>query len=189
MRFVFLGPPGVGKGTQAKILCEKWGLPHISTGDILRRAIETGSPLGLKIKDIIDKGELVSDELVQSIVEDRLQMSDCHRGFVLDGFPRTLDQAVALAEYLEKTNCSLSAVVFFEIMEEALVARLEGRRSLEHRADDSAEVQRQRLKIYHDRTFPLLDYYTQRGLLLRIDSGGDVAQVSQRMLAAVDCFR
>ena len=189
MNLIFLGPPGAGKGTQAVRVCEQLGIPQISTGDILRRAIKNETPTGLAAKSYIDKGQLVPDSVVIDIVRERLVQDDCKNGYLLDGFPRTVAQAEALEGFAK-----IDAVVDINVSDEKLVARLSGRRvclscggtyhvsqlngsmtcakcgsELIQRADDKAETVLSRLTVYHAQTEPLIDFYTQRGLLKEID--------------------
>ena len=189
MNVIFLGPPGAGKGTQAVRVCERLGIPQISTGDILRRAMKEGTPTGLAAKAYVDKGELVPDSVVIDIVRERLAQDDCKAGYVLDGFPRTVPQAQALAEF-----ATIEAVIDIEVSDETLTERLSGRRvcpacgatfhtsklngstvcdkcgaELIQRNDDKAETVLSRLKVYHAQTAPLIDYYESKGLLRKVD--------------------
>ena len=189
MNVVFLGPPGAGKGTQAVRVCERLGIPQISTGDILRKAIREQTETGLKAKSYIDQGLLVPDEVVIDIVRERLAMPDCQNGYILDGFPRTVPQAQALAGFAR-----IDAVIDIEVSDEQLVARLSGRRvcpacgatfhvsslggrtacdkcgaELVQRNDDKAETVLNRLNVYHAQTAPLIDYYGSQGLLKSVD--------------------
>ena len=189
MNVIFLGPPGAGKGTQAVRVCERLGIPQISTGDILRRAIKEQTPTGLAAKSYIDKGQLVPDSVVIDIVRERLEHDDCKNGYLLDGFPRTVLQAEAL-----ETFAKIDAVIDIDVSDEKLVERLSGRRvclscggtyhvsllggsttcakcgeQLIQRDDDKAETVLSRLSVYHAQTAPLIDFYTQRGLLKAVD--------------------
>ncbi len=188
MNIIFLGPPGAGKGTQAQRICETLGIPQISTGDILRRAIKEETPTGLKAKAYIDAGKLVPDEVVIDIVRDRLEQEDCKAGYILDGFPRTVPQAEALADFAR-----IDAVVDLDVADENLVQRLSGRRvclncgatyhvstmksdccnhcgqALVQRDDDKPETVLSRLKVYHEQTAPLVSYYQDKNLLHVID--------------------
>ena len=150
--YILLGPPGAGKGTQAKIFSSKVGLPHISTGDMLRESMKAGTEIGNCVKAIVDSGQLVSDELMVKIIEDRLSKIDCQKGFILDGFPRTIPQAENLDSLLKTKGETLTAAVLFDIKMTTLLSRLEARRQTESRVDDSTETQRERLKVYEAST-------------------------------------
>ncbi|MDO5298151.1 MAG: adenylate kinase [Clostridia bacterium] len=205
MNVIFLGPPGAGKGTQAVRVCERLGIPQISTGDILRRAMKEGTPTGLAAKSYVDKGELVPDSVVIDIVRERLAQPDCQNGYVLDGFPRTVPQAQALGEF-----ASIDAVVNIEVSDEKLTARLSGRRvclscggtyhvstlngatacekcgaELIQRKDDKAETVLSRLAVYHAQTAPLIDYYAQRGLLKTVDGAQPMDACTAAILEAL----
>ena len=189
MKMIFLGPPGAGKGTQAVRVCERLGIPQISTGDILRRAIKDQTPTGLAAKSYIDKGQLVPDSVVIDIMRERLAQNDCANGYLLDGFPRTVPQAQALATFAD-----IDVVIDIEVSDEALTKRLSGRRvclacggtyhvatlngattcakcgaELIQRDDDKAETVLNRLSVYHAQTAPLIDFYTEKGLLKAVD--------------------
>lgn len=179
MKLVFLGPPGVGKGTQAKLYCKRKGFAHISTGDMLRREMEKGSDLGLEVKSVIEKGLLVSDELMMRLVEARLAEPDCQSGYVLDGFPRTIPQAQAFHAYLDRNAQKLDNAVLFDVSRDELYRRLEGRRALESRADDNIEVQKERIRVYEAQTAPLNDFYANKGLLVKIESSGTVDEIAE----------
>ena len=207
MKLILLGAPGAGKGTQAEILCKQLGIPTISTGNILRAAIKDGTPTGLKAKSYIDAGALVPDEVIIGIVDERLAQEDCKNGYILDGVPRTIAQA----EALEKAGISFDAVVSIEISEEEILRRMTGRRVCEacgssynvvavpprregicdncggkliQRKDDTPETVRERLKVYHKETEPLVDFYAQRGLLRPVQSSSKEA-TTQAILAAL----
>ena len=209
MKLILLGPPGAGKGTQAKMLMDRFGIPQISTGDILRAAVKEGTPMGLKAKGCMDAGELVPDEVVVGIVNERLQKPDCDNGFILDGFPRTVPQADALGASLERLNKPLDAVVSLNVDVEALIVRLTGRRTcrncgrgyhvtfdpsdsegicnacsgeLFQRDDDRESTIRKRLDVYHEQTVPLVDYYRSTGLLKELDGMQDIDIVQHQML-------
>ena len=167
-KLLFLGPPGAGKGTQANLFCKKFGLVHLSTGDLLRDEVSSGSVLGLKAAEIMNKGELVSDELVLSIVEGRLV--NINEGWLLDGFPRNVNQANALKNLLEKINHPLEAVISIQIADDVLIKRLLSR----GREDDNEEVIVNRLKVYREKTSPLIDLYSKQGLLVEIDGNADI---------------
>ncbi|MBI3213918.1 MAG: adenylate kinase [Mycobacterium sp.] len=179
MRIVLLGPPGAGKGTQAVQLSEKLGVPQISTGDLFRHNISTGTDLGLEAKKYLDAGDLVPATLTNALVDDRLNDPDAADGFILDGFPRSVEQAEALAEMLAKRGLKLDAVVEFRVPEDELVARLKGR----GRADDTEDVIRNRFKVYRDETAPLLDFYADD--LKTVDAVGSLDEVFARALRAL----
>lgn len=208
MKLILLGAPGAGKGTQAEILCKKLGIPTISTGNILRAAIKDGTPTGLKAKSYIDAGALVPDEVIIGIVNERLAQPDCQNGYILDGVPRTIAQA----EALEKAGIGFDAVVSIEIGEEEILSRMSGRRvcgacgssynvvaipprvegicdncggKLIQRKDDTPETVRERLKVYHMETEPLVDFYRQRGLLRPVRSADTKEATTQAILAAL----
>ena len=185
MRVVFLGPPGSGKGTQAKLLASRLGVPAISTGEILRAAVLERKPLGLQAKAIMDTGELVSDDLMVALIEDRTQQADARGGFILDGFPRTLAQASALEKMLSATGQSLSGVLNLSVPEPLLVDRMAGRAAAESRSDDAPATVRERLRVYREKTAPLVDYYRQRDLLADVDGVGTVDEVSARIDSAL----
>ena len=167
-KLLFIGPPGAGKGTQANLFCSKYGLSHLSTGDLLRDEVSSGSPLGLKASEVMNKGELVSDELVLSIVEGRLV--NINKGWLLDGFPRNVNQANSLQKLLEKINQPLEAVVSIQIADDYLMKRLLAR----GREDDNEEVIANRLKIYREKTSPLIDLYSKQGILVGIEGNADI---------------
>ncbi|MEZ5098487.1 MAG: adenylate kinase [Thermoleophilia bacterium] len=178
---LLLGPPGAGKGTQAKRLVATHGIPQIATGDMLREAIASGTELGLKVKPIVERGDLVPDELVIAVIRDRLERPDTAAGFILDGFPRTLPQAEALDVMLSEIGRTLSVVLEFQLDEEAAVERLLGRAGEEGRADDDAEVIRHRFVVYRERTLPLTAYYTERGVLVAVGADGAVDDVEREI--------
>ena len=205
MNVIFLGPPGAGKGTQAVRVCERLGIPQISTGDILRRAMKEGTPTGLAAKSYIDKGLLVPDEVVIAIVRERLAMEDCQKGYILDGFPRTVPQAEALAQFAK-----IDAVIDIEVSDEKLTERLSGRRvclncggtyhvstlggrttcekcgnELIQRNDDKAETVLSRLSVYHAQTAPLIDYYAKLGLIRTIDGAQPMEACFDAILSAL----
>ena len=167
-KLLFIGPPGAGKGTQASLFCTKYGLDHLSTGDLLRDEVASGSVLGRQASELMNKGELVSDELVLSIVEGRLV--NIKKGWLLDGFPRTVNQANSLKKLLEKINQPLEAVISIKITDDYLIKRLLAR----GREDDNEEVIANRLKIYREKTSPLIDLYTRQGILVGIDGNADI---------------
>ena len=179
MRVVLLGPPGAGKGTQAQKLSEKLGIPQISTGELFRSNIENGTKLGLEARRYLDAGDLVPSELTNQLVDDRLSDPDAANGFILDGFPRSLQQAKALHEMLERRGTDIDAVLEFRVSEDELLQRLKSR----GRADDTDEVILNRMKVYRDETAPLLDYY--RDQLKTVDAIGTMDEVFARALQAL----
>ena len=210
---IFLGPPGAGKGTQAKRISRSLGLAHVSTGDMLREHVSRGTPLGLKAMPIMERGDLVPDDMVLGMVAERLARPDCSCGFVFDGFPRTLAQAEELDKVLQRQGCGKPLVVHFVVDTEKLLRRLTGRRTcatggeiyniydqppkvdgrcdvdggeLIQRPDDTAEVIRGRLAAYESQTMPLVNYYRRRGVLVDIDGGEDVNAVARLLLQAVE---
>jgi len=185
MRLIILGPPGAGKGTQAARIADHHGIPAISTGDIFRANIKNETPLGLQVKEILASGGYVSDDVTNAIVEDRLAQDDCSGGFLLDGYPRTLAQVAALDGMLAAHGTSLDHVLELTVDDDAVVARLLKRAESEGRADDTEEVIRERMAIYHRETRPLSDTYRERGLLVEVDGLGEVGQVTGRILAAL----
>ena len=207
MRLILVGPPGAGKGTQAAKLIERLGVPHLSTGDMLREAVKQGTELGKKAEGFMKSGGLVTDELVIPIVVERLQQSDCAQGFILDGFPRTRPQAEALDVALKAAGVALDAVAVIEVPDEFIVERITGRRQdpvtntiyhmkfnpppaeiaarIVQRSDDTEEACRARLKKYHSETTPIVPFYEVQGLLRRVDGVGDPKEITQRLFAAL----
>lgn len=185
MQIIFLGPPGAGKGTQAKIFLDRAGIVQISTGDILRAAVAKGTDLGKQAKSFMDKGELVPDSVVIGIIEQRIQEPDCKKGFVLDGFPRTIEQAQALDAILEKLNIGIDHVVNFEVPDDELVKRLLGRAAQEGRSDDNPESIKNRLQIFKDKTQPLISYYEQKKKLRHISGLGTTTEIADKVKAVV----
>jgi adenylate kinase len=179
VRIVLLGPPGAGKGTQAQKLAEKLGIPHISTGDLFRDNISNATELGLQAKKYLDAGDLVPATLTNALVDDRIDAPDAADGFILDGFPRSVEQAEALNDMLAARNTKLDAVVEFRVSEEELLDRLKSR----GRADDTEEVILNRMKVYRDETAPLLDFYQDE--LKTVDAVGSVDEVFARALRAL----
>jgi adenylate kinase len=176
VRLVLLGPPGAGKGTQAEKLAEKLGIPQISTGELFRHNIGNGTKLGLEAKRYLDAGDLVPSELTNQLVDDRLDDPDVAGGFILDGYPRAVEQAKALREMLDRRGLQLDAVIEFRVSEDLLFDRLKGR----GRADDTDDVIRNRMKVYRDETAPLLDYYSDE--VQTVDAVGTVDEVFARAL-------
>jgi adenylate kinase len=216
MNLILLGPPGAGKGTQAKILAKKYGIPQISTGDILRSAVKSQSPMGVKAKACMDRGELVSDSVVVGIVEERLGMPDCSSGFILDGFPRTVAQADSLAIMLGKQGKTLDHVFSFMVDFDELLVRISGRRTcrncgkgyhilydpakvegicdecrgeLYQRDDDSADTVRNRLEVYVEQTSPLIDFYSSMQLLSPIPGVGTIEDIHGAVLKVLEGTR
>ncbi len=187
MRLILLGPPGVGKGTQAKILVEQLSIPQLSTGDILRSAIAAKTPMGLAAKEVMDRGDLVSDAIVNGIVSERIDQADCRNGFVLDGFPRTIAQADTLGTMLASKGLKLDAVVEITADADTLVARVANRAKETGgaRADDNAEVARKRLDVYRELTEPLVAYYRGKGLLKTVDGMAPVEEVTAAIRQAL----
>lgn len=185
MRLILLGPPGAGKGTQAKILVEAYGIPQLSTGDILRSAIQERTPLGLAAKEVMDRGDLVSNDIVNGIVSERLDAVDCQPGFILDGFPRTIGQAEALDKMLADKGIALDAVIEMTADADTLVSRVINRAKESNRPDDNPEVIRKRLDVYKNDTAPLVDYYRARGLVNTIDGMAPVEEVTAAIKAAI----
>jgi adenylate kinase len=208
MNIILLGPPGAGKGTQAKMLVEKYGIPQISTGDILRAAVKEGTKLGKEAKSYMDKGDLVPDTVVIGIVEERIQQPDCGKGYMLDGFPRTVPQAEALDGMLNKLSSQIDHVVSIEVENEELVKRLTGRRTcrecgagfhimfdppkqegvcdkcgggLYQRDDDNVETVTSRLGVYEAQTLPLIDYYKAQAKVRPIDGVGEIKGIFERI--------
>lgn len=209
MILVFLGPPGSGKGTQAKILSKEMGLSHISTGDLLREAVKNNTPLGQKAKEYMERGELVPDHIIISLIEEVMPKEG---GFILDGFPRTIPQAVALEDMLKKHGKELDKVILFEISEDDVVDRISGRLTcsqcgalyhvkykppkedlkcdvcggkLIQREDDKEEVVRKRFKVYQEQTQPLVDFYKERNKLIGLDATQSVEEISKKIIEAL----
>ncbi|MFN2320578.1 MAG: adenylate kinase [Dermatophilaceae bacterium] len=185
MRLIILGPPGAGKGTQASRIAEHYGIPAISTGDIFRANIKNETELGKQVKEILASGGYVSDDITNAIVENRLDEADCERGFLLDGYPRTTAQVTALDAMLAKSDKPLERVLELIVEDEAVVDRLLKRAEIEGRVDDTEEVIRERMAIYHRETKPLSDAYRERGLLVEVDGLGDIDDVTRRIVEAL----
>lgn len=185
MRLIILGPPGAGKGTQASRIAEHFGIPAISTGDIFRANIKNETELGRQVKAILAAGGYVSDEITNAIVEDRLAQPDCEPGFLLDGYPRTTAQVAALDEMLAKADRPLQRVLELVVDDDKVIARLLNRAQIEGRADDTEDVIRERMAIYHRETKPLSDAYRERGLLVEVDGFGDIDEVTERIISTL----
>ena len=209
MNIIFLGPPGAGKGTQAQIVCQRLGIPQVSTGDMLRAAIAAGTEMGRKAKEYMDQGQLVPDEVVIGIVKDRLADPDCQKGYILDGFPRTVEQAKALS-----TFAKIDVAINLDVSDDVLVKRLSGRRvcplcgapyhvdrlngetvcradgtPLIQRDDDKAETVLNRLAVYHQKTAPLIDHYRKAGLLKNIGGGLSLEEISEEIFRTLEAIQ
>ena len=185
MRIVLMGAPGSGKGTQAALIVKELGLPHISTGDLLRAAVAAGTELGKQAKAVMDRGELVSDDIVLGLLEERLAEDDAAGGFILDGFPRNIAQAEALDALLERLGQPVDEALQIDIDEEQVVKRIAKRAALEGRSDDTEETVRNRLNVYAEQTAPVVDYYAQRGVLSRVLGDGSIEEVFERIRAVL----
>jgi adenylate kinase len=186
MRLILMGPPGAGKGTQAKVVADRLGIPAISTGDIFRANVADETPLGVEAKRYMDAGEYVPDEVTNAMVRDRIGEADATGGFLLDGYPRTVAQVKELDEMLVAQGRALDAVVVLTVDEDEVVGRLLKRAEVEGRADDTEEVVRHRQNVYNEQTAPLIEVYDERGVLHRVDGMGSVEEVSGRVFAALE---
>ena len=186
MQLVIMGPPGAGKGTQATLIAEHYAIPAISTGDMFRAMKTADTPLARQVREIMESGGYVSDEITNAIVADRLGNSDCKSGFLLDGYPRTLQHVQTLDDYLAKTTRPLNAVISLVADVDEVVARLLRRAVIDGRSDDNEETIRVRLQVYAEQTAPLLDVYRSRGVLVEVDGHGEVQEVSKRIFAALE---
>ena len=184
-RLLLLGPPGAGKGTQAQRLVEQLGIPQVSTGDMLRSAVAEGTEIGKQAKAVMDRGELVSDEIVIGLARERLSREDAREGFILDGFPRTVAQAEALDAMLDELGQKFERCVALVCGEDALVKRLLKRAEIEGRADDNEETIRNRMQVYRDQTEPVVAYYRKRGLLVEVDGMADIETVAAAIQEAL----
>ena len=212
MNIILIGPPGVGKGTQAKFLVEAYNIPQISTGDMLRANVRQSTPLGNEVKQLMNAGQLISDSIILEMIESRFNDSDCKLGYILDGFPRTIPQAEGLDNLLNNMGQQIDSVLVLDVNHEEIVKRLSSRRTckecdavynllfdpptsqgkcdncegmLYQRDDDKAETIRQRIKVYSSQTSPLIDFYTQKGLTKTIDASGKINDVKERMFTAL----
>ena len=189
MRLILMGPPGAGKGTQAKVISGRLGIPAVSTGDIFRANVSEGTPLGLEAKRYMDAGDYVPDEVTNAMVRDRLSQEDAVAGFLLDGYPRTVAQVAELDSMLGEAGGALDAVVVLTVNDEELVQRLLHRAETEGRTDDTEEVIRHRQDVYNEQTAPLIAVYADRGILVEVDGMGAVDEVTERVFAALDKVR
>jgi len=189
MRLILMGPPGAGKGTQAKYVAERFGIPAISTGDIFRANVSQGTPLGVEAKRYMDAGEYVPDEVTNLMVRNRIDEDDAAPGFLLDGYPRTLAQVEELDGMIAFTGHKLDAVVVLTVNSEELIGRLLQRANTEGRADDTEEVIRRRQEVYAEQTEPLIDVYRARGLLIEVDGLGEIGEVTDRVLGALGAIQ
>lgn len=186
MKIILFGPPAAGKGTQAEIISREYNVSHISTGDILRAAVKEGTELGVLAQSYMEKGELVPDDVVIGIINEVLIKSDSGNGFMLDGFPRTIPQAEALDEALNKANMGIDAVISIEVKDEEILVRIENRQKIEGRKDDSVEVAKNRLEVYRNQTEPLKDYYSNANKLMEVDGLGKIDEVFDRIKTVLD---
>lgn len=185
MRLVLLGAPGSGKGTQAEILKTELGVPHVSTGDLLRAAVSAGTPLGLKAKAVMEAGQLVSDDIVLAMLEERLAQPDAVAGFILDGYPRNDAQCEALEALLARIGQPLEVALKLDVPSELIVERIAGRAAAQGRKDDTPETVRERLRVYAEQTEPVAMHFAQIGKLRVVDGVGDLAEVARRIIAAL----
>ena len=186
MRLIMMGPPGAGKGTQAKYIADHFGIPAISTGDIFRANVTAGTPLGVQAQSYMDKGEYVPDEVTNLMVRNRIDEPDATPGFLLDGYPRTVAQVEELDGMIKFTGHNLDAVVVLTVDADEIVQRLLQRAQVEGRADDTEDVIRRRQEVYAEQTEPLIEVYRGRGILIEVDGMGEVADVTQRIFGALD---
>jgi adenylate kinase len=185
MNLIFLGPPGSGKGTQAIRVAEKLGVVHLSTGDVLREAVKAGSELGKKADTFMKRGELVPDDLIIGLIEDEVASGELGGGFILDGFPRTIPQAVSLKEMFVKNSISVDKAILLSVSDDVIVGRIKGRAEAEGRADDTEEVVRNRLAVYNEQTAPLVDFYRKESVLMEIPGEDTMDGVFNSILEAL----
>ena len=185
-RLLLIGPPGAGKGTQAALLAEHFGIPAISTGDIFRENVRNETPLGVEAKGYMDRGEYVPDSLTNALVKDRLNQPDAQKGFLLDGYPRTIDQVDRLDEFLDEMNRKLDVVVQLTADTEELIRRLSKRAQEQGRTDDTPDVIRRRQEVYEEQTAPLIDVYLSRSVVAKINGLGEVSEVTGRIIEALE---
>ena len=186
IRILLIGPPGAGKGTQAALLAKHFGIPAISTGDIFRENVRNETPLGLEAKAFMDRGEYVPDSLTNALVRDRLNQPDAVDGFLLDGYPRTIDQVEELDEILDESDKKLDVVLQLTADSDELLRRLSGRAEEQGRSDDTPEVIKRRLSVYEEQTAPLIDVYAARSLVAKVNGLGDIADVTTRIIEVLD---
>jgi adenylate kinase len=182
MRLIFIGPPGVGKGTQAKRICDHFGILHLSTGDLLRDEISKNTEIGIEAKTFIDAGQLVPDDVLLKMMSIRLAQNDCEKGYCLDGFPRTIPQAEGLSTIMNNLDHALDAVVSIDADEEELVDRLVLRGQTSGRSDDTPDVIRQRLNVYKEQTEPLIQYYRSSKLVKDVNGIGEIEEITEKIL-------
>ena len=186
IRILLIGPPGAGKGTQAALLAKHFGIPAISTGDIFRENVRNETPLGLEAKAFMDRGEYVPDSLTNALVRDRLNQKDAAAGFLLDGYPRTIDQVEELDDILQETEKKLDVVVQLTADSEELLRRLSGRAEEQGRSDDTPDVIKRRLDVYEEQTAPLIDIYASRSLVAKVNGLGEIGDVTKRIIEVLD---
>jgi adenylate kinase len=186
MRIVFMGPPGAGKGTQAALLSKELGIPHISTGDIFRANVTQGTPLGKEAQSYMDAGEYVPDGITNAMVRDRLTHDDAHPGFILDGYPRTVEQVAELDAMLRSSGTKIDRVIELTVDVDVVVARLVRRSAEQGRTDDTEDVLRRRLEVYAEQTAPLIEVYQSRNLLVQVDGLGEIESVTAAILLAIN---
>ena len=188
IRILLIGPPGAGKGTQAALLAKHFGIPAISTGDIFRENVRNETPLGLEAKAFMDRGEYVPDTLTNALVRDRLNQDDAAAGFLLDGYPRTIEQVQELDDILEETEAKLDVVVQLTADAEELLRRLSGRAQEQGRSDDTPDVIKRRLDVYEEQTAPLIDIYASRSLVAKVNGLGEIGDVTNRIIEVLDAL-